>query len=220
MASPVTLAAVRWIAALCFGLGVADGVAGIRTARKRLVVFSTSISLGIAALVALACLGRICATRLRPNRKSLLGADLVFMRREPFAPEDRRLIQRFGGKIAEETSFSTMLSLESGTRLVNARAITGEFPFYGTLETDPPSAAAAFRRGEGLLVEQGVLFQFGAKDGDSADWVRVRFDPRCLETCPGDTVAFSTLAPRVYLPGRIWNPHASSNRARWHAIGF
>jgi putative ABC transport system permease protein len=173
-----------------------------RTARKRLVVFSTSISLGIAALVALACLGRNLRDAIEAQSKSLLGADLVFMRREPFAPEDRRLIQRFGGRMAEETSFSTMLSLESGTRLVNARAITGEFPFYGTLETDPPSAAAAFRQGEGILVEQGVLFQFGAKPGDSARLGQRSFRILgALKRAPGDTVAFSTLAPRVYLPG-------------------
>ncbi len=174
-----------------------------RTARKRLVVFSTSISLGIAALVALACLGRNLRDAIEAQSKSLLGADLVFMRREPFAPEDRRLIQRFGGKIAEETSFSTMLSLESGTRLVNARAISGEFPFYGTLETDPPSAADAFHRGEGILVEQGVLFQFGAKTGDPARLGQHSFRILgALKRAPGDTVAFSTLAPRVYLPGK------------------
>ena len=173
-----------------------------RTSRRRLLVFSSSISLGIGALVAIGSLGQNLREAIEIQSKSLLGADLVLTRREPFAAEDRVLLERLGGQRAEETSFSTMLSLPQGTRLVNARAITGDFPFYGTLETDPPSAAAEFRKGGGILVDEGILLQFGSRVGDvvrlGQSQLRIL---GALRRVPGDTVAFATLAPRVYLAG-------------------
>ena len=173
-----------------------------RTSRGRLLVFSSSISLGIGALVAVGSLGQNLREAIEAQSKSLLGADLVFTRREPFAPEDRALLQRIGGQRAEETSFTTMLSLNQGTRLVNARALTGGFPFYGTLETDPPSAAEEFRKGGGVLVEEGILLQFGSRIGEFIQLGQSRLRILgALRRVPGDTVAFATLAPRVYLSG-------------------
>ena len=42
------------------------------------------------------------------------------------------------------------------------RALSGDFPFYGKLETEPPEAAAAFRAGAGALLEEALLIQYGA----------------------------------------------------------
>ena len=53
-----------------------------------------------------------------------------------------------------------------GTRLVHVRALGGDFPFYGTMETDRPSAGRDFRNGAGAVVEESLLIQFGAKAGD------------------------------------------------------
>ena len=173
-----------------------------RTARRRLLLFSSSISLGIAALVSLACLGRNLRDGIESQSKALLGADLVFTRREPFSAADRALIRPLGPRMGEEISFSTMLGIGSGARLMNARAISGGFPFYGTLETDPPGAAEAFQKGLGILVDQAVMLQFGVNPGDTArlgqSTVRIL---GALLRAPGDTVAFASIAPRLYLPG-------------------
>jgi putative ABC transport system permease protein len=173
-----------------------------RSTRWRLIWFSLSISLGVAALAAVGSLAQTIRQAVEVQARTLLGADLVLTARQPFSPETEELFGRIGGTRARETSFSSMLvfpSLTNSTRLVNARAIEGAFPFYGRLETDPPEADAAMRRGEGLLIEQGVLYQFDLRVGDP---VRLgRWTTRiagALRRVPGDTVAFSTIAPRVY----------------------
>ena len=171
-----------------------------RASRRRLLLFSSSISLGIAALVAIGSLGRNLEDAIRQQSKSLLGADLVLTARQAFTAEDEALFLRIGGETARETSFSTMLVLTHGTRLVNARAVSGGFPFYGQLETEPASAAAEFRAGGGVLIEEGVLQQFGVGRGDSVKLGASSFRILgALRKVPGDTVAFATLAPRVYL---------------------
>ncbi len=171
-----------------------------RASRRRLLLFSSSISLGIAALVAIGSLGRNLEDAIQQQSRSLLGADLVLTARQAFTAEDEALFLRLGGETARETSFSTMLVLTNGTRLVNARAVSGGFPFYGQLETEPASAAAEFRAGGGVLVEEGVLQQFGAVRGDTVKLGAASFRVLgALRKVPGDTVAFATIAPRVYL---------------------
>lgn len=173
-----------------------------RASRRRLLLFSVSISLGIAALVAIGSLGRNLQAAIQEQAKSLLGADLVLTARQPPSAEVDELVRTLGGESAREVSFSTMLVITNGTRLVNARAISGGFPFYGAIETDPPTAAGELARGGGVLVEEGVLFQFGLKAGDPVRLGNATFRILgALRRVPGDSVAFATLAPRVYLAG-------------------
>ncbi|MFM7818663.1 MAG: ABC transporter permease [Verrucomicrobiota bacterium] len=172
-----------------------------RASRRRLLLFSSSISLGIAALVAIGSLGRNLQSAIREQSKALLGADLVLSSRQPLGTEAEALIQEVGGEAARETSFSTMIVLTNGTtRLVNARALTGNFPFYGTIETDPPGAAVALRSGGGVLVEESLLQQFQLRRGDTVSLGNASFQILgTLRRVPGDSIVFATLAPRVYL---------------------
>ena len=48
-----------------------------------------------------------------------------------------------------------------GSRLTQVRAIVGDYPFYGHIETDPPQAARDFAAGKGALVEESLLLQYG-----------------------------------------------------------
>jgi len=178
-----------------------------RSARARLLLFSTSISFGIAALVAIGALNRTLKGAIGEQSKALVGAGLVLTSRARFGEAEQPLLQRLGGERAEEVSFTSMLGFPTapdggGTRLVNVRALTGAFPFYGRLETEPPEAADTFRTGEGLLVEESVARQFGAAVGTPVKlgtWeTRI---VGLLRKVPGDSMGFNTLAPRVYLAG-------------------
>src|ERR1039458_9781709 len=97
--------------------------------------------------------------------RTLLGADLAIASRRAFTAEEESWIQEIGGEQSRETSFSSMIYFPAsgGTRLVQVRALSGGFPFYGRLETEPPGAEAQFRQGRGALVEQNLLLQFGAR---------------------------------------------------------
>src|SRR5271168_2676343 len=57
-----------------------------RASRKRLLLFSSSIVLGIAALTAIGSLGSNLERAIEEQAKSLLGADLEIGSRETFSP--------------------------------------------------------------------------------------------------------------------------------------
>jgi putative ABC transport system permease protein len=172
-----------------------------RNSRGRLLVFSSSIVLGIAALVAIASFGKNLEQAIALQARSLVGADLVLNSRQPFNDDEKALFRSIGGERASEAAFSSMLHFPDnrGSRLVQVRAIEGNFPFYGTLETEPASAERDFRNG-GALVEESLLLQFDAKVGDI---VRIGDLTNrvvgALKKVPGETVVFATIAPRVFV---------------------
>lgn len=174
-----------------------------RASRRRLLFFSCSIVLGIAALTAIGSLGANLERALEKLAKGLLGADLVIGSRHAFTADEEKLFAGIGGEQSREVSFPSMIHFvnPAGARLVQVRALDGRFPFYGALETDPPAAAEAFRRGGGALVEQSLLTQFNARVGDviKLGELTTRVAGSLLKV-PGETVLFATIAPRVYLP--------------------
>src|SRR5204862_3519874 len=90
-----------------------------RTSRKRLLLFSSSIVLGIAALTAIGSLGNNLERAIEEQAKSLLGADLVIASRQSFSSEEQELFREFGGEQSREVSFSSMIYFPAsgGTRL-------------------------------------------------------------------------------------------------------
>ena len=174
-----------------------------RASRKRLLLFSCSIILGIAALAAVGSLGVNLNRAIEEQAKSLLGADLVINSREPFTPKAEELFKQIGGEQSREISLATMIYFPrtGGTRLAAARGLTGGFPFYGQFETVPTNAADNFRKPNGgALVEQSLMAQFDVRVGDEirignlTSHVVAR-----LDKIPGESVALSAIAPRVYL---------------------
>src|SRR5258705_3065846 len=79
-----------------------------RTSRRKLLLFSCSIVLGIAALTAIGSLGSNLERAIEEQAKSLLGADLVIGSRQPFSPQEEQLFRGIGGQQSRELSFSSM----------------------------------------------------------------------------------------------------------------
>ena len=119
-----------------------------RTSRRRLLLFSTSIVLGIAALVALNSFGKSLAIAIDMQARALLGADLVLAGRQPFAQEEESLFQSIGGEQAREVEFNSMIVFPNSgsTRLVHVRGLDGPFPFYGKLELNRRRRRPLFAR--------------------------------------------------------------------------
>lgn len=171
-----------------------------RRSRRRLLLFSSSVVLGIAALVAIRSFGDSLKQTIELQAKSLLGADIVFGSRDPFPTDAIEKIESVGGDRAREVSFSSMALFQKGTRLVQVRALEAGFPFYGTIETEPPAAADQFRAQQGALVEESLMAQYEAKVGDTVKIGEVQFPiVGVLRKVPGETVAFSAIAPRIYI---------------------
>ena len=147
-----------------------------RAARGRLVLFTVSIVLGIAALVAIGSFAANLAQAIEVQAKGLLGADLGIVARAAPASAVQAFIDGLGGEQAHELGFSSMLMFPKAdnlTRLVQVRAMDGAFPFYGDFTTDPVDAPAKFRAAQAgiapdavAIVEETLLRQFDAKVGD------------------------------------------------------
>ncbi len=174
-----------------------------RSSRRRLLLFTSSIILGVSALVAISSFSANLRMAIDEQARSLLGADLSLISRTPFEEADQPLLSQVGGEQALQASFSSMAFFPRSAdfRLVQVRAIEGNFPFYGKVETDPPSAADEYRQGPGALVDDALMQQFEVGVGDPVRLGEFTFTiaGRLLDI-PGEAVAFSVAAPRVYIP--------------------
>ncbi len=174
-----------------------------RSSRRRLLVFSISITLGIAALVSIGSFRNSVSQAIDDQARSLIGADLIVESSRPFEAEEEMFLRSLGAPQARETRFTTMAVFPAGggTRLVHVRAIGGDFPFYGTMETEPASAAREFRDGTRAVVEESLLIQFGARVGDRVRIGDVEFSVAgAVHKMPGEASAGASFAPRVYIP--------------------
>lgn len=170
---------------------------------SRLLLFVSSIVLGIAALVAIYSLGYNLQENIDSQAAELLGADLELSDNQPPNDKIQALIDSLRGDKSRELSFASMIYFpkNNGTRLAQIRALEGAFPYYGTLETEPATAALSFRNQKAALVDQTLMLQYQAHVGDSIKVGEVTFQiAGTLKKAPGQTGIAATVAPSVYIP--------------------
>lgn len=169
--------------------------------RKLLLPFACT-ALGVAGYAAVASFNRSVERGIAEHSKLLLGADLALESRRPFSGEAESFFRSLGGEQSRQVSFASMARFPESRklRLVQVRALDGAYPYYGTLETEPASAARDFRRG-GALVDGALLAQLGAEIGDRVLIGRSEFRiAGKLKRVPGEAIALSSIHPRVYVP--------------------
>lgn len=171
----------------------------------RLMLFMSSITLGIAALVAIYSLENQVRRAIDDQAKILLGADLMIEHNA--APDSAVLAMAdtLGDERSKECRFASMIYFtgSKGTRLVQVLALEGEYPFYGGFKTVPADAAYRFRTGQQALVDQTLMLQYGAKAGDTIQVGEIKFTiAGMLTEAPGRTGISTTIAPPVYIPYR------------------
>jgi len=174
-----------------------------RSTGKRLFLFISSIVLGVAALVAINSFGQNLRNAVDEQAKSLLGADLVITHRQPFSQETEDLFDSWGGEQSREVRLASMVYFPEGdgTRLIEVRALQGDFPYYGALVTSPPEAAERFREGPYALVDDRVMLQFDVQVGDPVKIGAFQFTVAGkLQRIPGETMTETVIVPRVYIP--------------------
>src|SRR3954471_18532893 len=109
-----------------------------RASRRRLVLFSLSVVLGIAALVSIGSFGVNLERGIDEQAKGLLGADLLVVSRSAPSGPLQKYLDQLGGEQSREEGFSSMMVFPTArnlTRLVQVRAGDGKFPFYGEFLT-------------------------------------------------------------------------------------
>jgi putative ABC transport system permease protein len=174
-----------------------------RRSRRRLVLFSFSVVLGIAALVAIGSFTANLRQAIEDQAKTLLGADMAIISREKLAPEVQRDLNSRGTESSTEVMFASMAVFPSSggqTRLVTIRAMEGAYPFYGDVQTEPAGVFVQLRdpASDAAVVEETLMAQFGLKPGDPIKLGQSTFRiAGALKKLPGDSPAVAMLSPRV-----------------------
>src|SRR6188472_1299615 len=105
-----------------------------RTARRRLLLYMSSISLGVAALVAIDSFASNTQRSVREQARALLGGDVALTTRLQNYPRPIILaldsLNREGVGLAQVSSFGSMALVErtGNTRLSQVRAVTDLYP--------------------------------------------------------------------------------------------
>lgn len=177
-----------------------------RKNRSRLLLFISSVVLGIASMVAIASFGENLRKDIDGQAAELIGADLVIDSRKALSDSGARLIDSIADlsvETAREENFVSMALFQKngGNRLVQVRALEGNFPFYGTLKTLPSQAARSFGDRKEVLVDKTLMLQFNAIVGDTVLLGTEKFTiSGSLEGAPGQTGISAAVAPAIFVP--------------------
>ncbi|WP_052574095.1 FtsX-like permease family protein [Haloferula sp. BvORR071] len=172
-----------------------------RSQRLRLVIFSLAIVSGIAALVAIHSLKASIEKGVATQAKALLGSDLQITSRRAITDEEFAKLAAMSEDTSREVTFPSMLKFPAGAvRLFQIRGIGGPYPFYGTVDTQPPDAWKRLQQEPGILLEQALLDQFQAKPGDLVELGKLKLPILGAITKPAPRSGrFSGFAPEAYV---------------------
>ena len=179
-----------------------------RTARRRLLLYMSSISLGVAALVAIDSFAANVTESIAAQSRALLGGDVQLRARNGFTPAADSLLDSLGAAgipSAKVVSFASMVQAlpSEGTRLAQVRAVSAGYPFYGDVVTEPADAWAGLHDGAYAYVDPSLLVSLDARVGDTLAIGYARFTIRAsLTNVPGDPGIAATIGPRVFISDR------------------
>jgi len=180
-----------------------------RTARRRLLLYMSSISLGVAALVAIDSFSQNTIRSVHEQSRALMGGDVAPRRNSPRTPAIDSLVDSLAhAGIANVTStgFTSMALVprSGGTRLVQVHAVSAGYPFYGNIVTDPAAAWGLIQNGALAVVDPALLVSLDAQLGDTLSLGSAKFViTGSLRSVPGDVGISAAIGPRVYIPERF-----------------
>ena len=168
------------------------------------------MALGIAALVGLNGLRATVGDAVEAQARRLLGADLRLASRAPLDAATESIVAALtkleGSAEARVTRFGSMAlaTRSERTRLVDVQAVSGGFPVYGNVRTEPPGLWAELQTADrAALVDRSLLIQLDARVGDALALGRARFRiTGAIARAPGTYGLRTEVAPRVYIARR------------------
>lgn len=191
-----------------------------RARRGRMLLFCLPVTAGVAAMVAVDSFRGSVRSGLDDQIRNQMGADLSVVSRKPYRPEQASVLKSLGRDQSRETAFTSMAAFPrtGDARLVQVIAIEGNYPYYGDIKSEPPSAGRDFRNGASILVDESLMFQFELHPGDQVRLGNSEFTivGTALRT-PGQLDAFGSFAPRVYIP---WKEAESTGLLKAGSLSF
>lgn len=176
-----------------------------KASRARLLLFMASIILGIAAVVSIQLFSSNLKDNIQLQSKALMGADFIIDSRQAPTERAKAIIDSLNPQ-ASEVNFVSMIAFpkNGGTKLVKVRGLEGAFPFYGTIDTEPYSAATSYQDLGGALVDATLLLQYNVKPGDLIKVGEITIPiAGSLKAIPGSTAISTSVAPPVIIPYRF-----------------
>jgi putative ABC transport system permease protein len=174
--------------------------------RGRLILFMSSIILGVAALVAINAFNYNLTRDIDGQAASLLGADIAITGNRPLAESLLPAIDSIASQKASELELFSMAYLpeRDASQFVRVRALEGDFPFYGRIKTIPPEAATEFQSGPFAIVDESAMLEHALEVGDSIRLGEASFQIiGRLTAMFGSAALTSAFAPPVYI-GRAY----------------
>jgi putative ABC transport system permease protein len=179
----------------------------LRAAPRRMALLIGTVAIGVAALVATNSFTDNLRDSVHQQARGILGADLALSSRQEFSPRVQALVDTLSrrAELARITSFGAMAYVPrtSGARLVQVAAVTGRYPFYGDLGTQPREAWDSLAAGRHVVVDPSLLSALGARIGDTLALGESRFTiTGTIRTAPAEVGFRLALGPRIYIPGQ------------------
>ena len=177
---------------------------------KKNIFYTLSIFLGIAALVSVNSFSDNLKISVEMQSKSLKGSDLSFSSSIPFKDSVNVIADSLQLLGMERSNLSQFLSMvlnpkNDNTRLVQAKAISGGFPWYGELITEPNNAWTEFQKGQNVILDDALRYQLNIAVGDSVKLGDVMFKVQgFLKKMPGEnSFGFGGgIGSKIYFPAQ------------------
>ena len=168
----------------------------------------STIAVGVAALVSIDSFARNVTRSVREQSRALLGGDVQFSSRRPFAKETEHLLdslEHAGIPNVRSTTFPSMAVIprNGNTRLAQIHGVSAGYPLYGQITTQPTGEYETLQSGPNALVDPSLLLVLDARIGDT---LKVGYGEfvitGTLKDVPGTSGLSSAFAPRIYIPAR------------------
>jgi putative ABC transport system permease protein len=173
-----------------------------KASRVRLLLFMASIILGIAAVVSIQLFSENLKSNIKTQSKALMGADFIIDSDALPNARAQAIIDSLGPD-AREVNFVSMIAFpkNGGTKLVRVRGLEGDFPFYGTINTQPAAAALSYQEAGSALVDATLMLQYNIQPGDSIKVGEITLPiAGSLKGIPGSSAISTSVAPPVIIP--------------------
>jgi putative ABC transport system permease protein len=144
-----------------------------RGSRARLAFFVACLSVGVSAVVAVAGLSSSLDDGIRVEARQLLAADLAIVGNRPLPAGFDPTAGAAGVEQTRVDEAPTVVAAPPGpggrpgpSQLVELKAVTGRYPFYGTLVLKPARPLAALLTPDNAVVASDLLARLHLHLGD------------------------------------------------------
>jgi putative ABC transport system permease protein len=185
----------------------------------RLAVFTASLSVGVAAVVAVSGLSHGLDTAVRRSARELLAADVAAESRRPLPPELDAVLERHPelrrASVVELTTLAAVPSVPAApsapdtpdaplvpghSRLVELKVVDGAYPFYGNLVLEPPGTLTDALDAESVACAPELLAALGVPRGGRLRLGGADFTVAAEVRAEPDKLGIGlTLGPRVFM---------------------